>query len=182
MPRYIAFLRAINVGGRIVKMDYLKQLFETLGLTSVETFIASGNVFFEAKGKDSQSLERKIESALKAGLGYEVSVFVRTEAELAAVAGHAPFPAAMVETAAAFNVGFLAGEVDQARRDALMALQTDLDDFHLHGREVYWLSRVRQSDSKITISVFERALGMRATFRGINTVRRMTAKTGTARV
>ena len=159
-----------------MKMDYLKQVFEMLDFASVETFIASGNVFFDAKSKDGQALERKIEGALKSGLGYEVRVFVRTEAELAAVATHVAFPAAMVEASAAFNVGFLAGEVDQARSEALMALQTPLDDFHVHGREVYWLSRVKQSESKITIKVFERALGMGATFRGINTVRRMTEK------
>ncbi len=44
MPKYIAFLRAINVGGHTVKMDYLRVLFETLGFSDVETFIASGNV------------------------------------------------------------------------------------------------------------------------------------------
>ena len=43
MTRYIAFLRAINVGGHTVKMDQLRALFEELGLSNVETFIASGN-------------------------------------------------------------------------------------------------------------------------------------------
>ena len=52
MPRYIAFLRAINIGGHTVKMDDLRQLFESLQFTSVETFIASGNVIFKA-GSDN---------------------------------------------------------------------------------------------------------------------------------
>lgn len=46
MPRFIAFLRAINVGGRNIKMDDLRALLEAMGLTNVETFIASGNVIF----------------------------------------------------------------------------------------------------------------------------------------
>jgi len=48
MPRYVALLRGINLGGHTVKMDRLKKLFEELGLKNVETFIASGNVIFES--------------------------------------------------------------------------------------------------------------------------------------
>ena len=56
MPRHIAFLSAINVGGHTVKMDLLCRLFEELGLKDVETFIASGNVIFRSPAK-SASLE-----------------------------------------------------------------------------------------------------------------------------
>ena len=47
--RLVAFLRAINVGGHNVKMDRLRELFEALGLSNVETFIASGNVIFDSR-------------------------------------------------------------------------------------------------------------------------------------
>ncbi|MCX6027691.1 MAG: DUF1697 domain-containing protein [Chloroflexi bacterium] len=53
MPRSIAFLRAINVGGHTVKMDRLRQIFESLGFSNVETFIASGNVVFETTAQDT---------------------------------------------------------------------------------------------------------------------------------
>ena len=48
MPRYVALLRAVNVGGRVVKMERLRQVFEETGLTGVSTHIASGNVLFTA--------------------------------------------------------------------------------------------------------------------------------------
>ena len=65
MFRFIAFLRAINVGrGRTVKMRSLRQVFESLGFSEVATFIASGNVVFETRTKKSQMLERKIERGL----------------------------------------------------------------------------------------------------------------------
>jgi Protein of unknown function (DUF1697) len=80
MFRFIAFLRAINVGGgRTVKMQSLRQVFESLGFSRVTTFIASGNVVFETTTKKTKALERKIERALKAVLGYEVRTFVRGE-------------------------------------------------------------------------------------------------------
>jgi uncharacterized protein (DUF1697 family) len=68
--RYVAFLRAINVGGHIVKMDQLRKLFEGLRLANVETFIASGNVIFDCGAEDAQKLERRIEAHLQKSLGY----------------------------------------------------------------------------------------------------------------
>ena len=76
MPKFIAFLRAINVGNHTVTMDQLRRLFEELGFTNVETFIASGNVIFDAKAKTVSSLEAKIEKHLEKVLGYEVSTMV----------------------------------------------------------------------------------------------------------
>ncbi|HEX7528041.1 MAG TPA: DUF1697 domain-containing protein, partial [Thermoanaerobaculia bacterium] len=87
MPRLVAFLRALNVGGRVVKMGALKRDFETMGFTDVETFIASGNVVFSSKG--ARGLEAKIANALEQELGYAVATFVRTVAEVADAAVHA---------------------------------------------------------------------------------------------
>ena len=88
--KYVAFLRAINVGGHTVKMAHLKELFESLDFSNVETFIASGNVVFDSRS-NSKSLERKIEKHLQAELGYEVSTFVRTIEELNRIAAHPAF-------------------------------------------------------------------------------------------
>jgi Uncharacterized protein conserved in bacteria len=78
MPRYIAFLRAINVGGHVVKMDHLKKLLESVNLSNVETFIASGNAIFESSGRTPKVLKKKIADCLLKDLGYEVATFIRT--------------------------------------------------------------------------------------------------------
>ena len=177
MPRYIAFLRAINVGGHnTVKMDFLRRLFESLGFSNVETFIASGNIVFETKQKNVRALEREIEGRLRAALGYEVSTFIRTDAELAAIANYKPFSQPDLDGAAALNIAFLADGLDDESSQRLLALRTEIDDFHIHGREVYWLCRERQSGSKISNAVIEKTLGLRSTLRGANTVRKMAAK------
>jgi len=107
MSKYIAFLRAMNVGGHTVKMDALRQLFESLGFSNVETFIASGNVIFEANAGNTKSLEKKIETCLLEALGYEVATFIRTDAEVAEIAKYKPFPQSQLDTATALNIGFL---------------------------------------------------------------------------
>ena len=178
MPRLIAFLRAINVGGHTVTMARLRQEFEALGFTNVETFIASGNVVFTSRSADAAALEKKIEKRLQAALGYEVATFVRTAAEVATVAGYEPFKAARVKDAGACCVGFLSAPLDAASIRTLMAFKSDIDDFHTKGREVYWLCRTKQSDSTFSNYDMERALKIRATFRGINTVVRLAAKHG----
>jgi uncharacterized protein (DUF1697 family) len=175
--RYIAFLRAINVGGHVVKMDRLRKLFEGEGFTNVETFIASGNVVFDGAGCGA-TLERTIESMLKDALGYNVATFVRTGAELRALAAHEPFSPAAIERATAFNVAFLSQPLDAKGKRALTALKTRDDDFDVHGREIFWLSRVRQSESMISNAVFEKTLDQRSTVRGISTVRKMAEKYG----
>jgi uncharacterized protein (DUF1697 family) len=173
MPKYIAFLRAINVGGHNVKMDYLRQLFESLGFADAETFIASGNVIFETKVGNTKALEKKIEACLKESLGYEVATFIRTDAELAGIAAYQPFPQSQLDAAAALNVGFLAEPLDDSAKQKLMSLRTEIDDFHVHGREIYWLCKKKQSESKVSNVVIEKALGVKTTLRGVNTVRKL---------
>ena len=176
MPRLIAFLRAINVGGHTVSMAQLRKEFEALGLQNVETFIASGNVIFTSRSRDLAALEKKIESRLRASLGYEVATFLRTDAEVAELAGYRPFDAARIASARAFCVGFLDRPLDAKTSKALMAFKTDNDDFHSRGREVFWLCKTGQGESTFTNVKMEKALKVRATFRGMNTVVRIAAK------
>lgn len=173
MPRYIALLRAINVGGHVVTMADLKKPFVKLGFEEVETFIASGNVIFSSPSRSPDALEKKIEAALEKALGYEVSTFLRTDAEIAEIAQRRPFAAAHMKDATTFCVGFLAGPLDTVGHKALKGFANDLDRFHHHGREVYWLSRARQSESKFTNALMEKALKLRSTFRNMNTVERL---------
>jgi uncharacterized protein (DUF1697 family) len=176
-PRYIALLRAINVGGHTVKMDHLRKLFEALGLAHVETFIASGNVIFGAPAESVQTLEKQIERHLQQSLGYEVITFIRSAAELAAIASYQPFAAS--ELAADGNflyVAFLADQPGDAAQQKLMTFRNEVDDFHIHKREVYWLSRKKISESTFSGALLEKTLKMPATMRNVTTVKKLAAK------
>lgn len=177
MPRYFAFLRAINVGGHHpVTMERLRELFRSFGFSAVETFIASGNVVFEDGSRACAELERGIESGLRKELGYDVATFIRTVAELRAVAGFAPFPESRLAQAAALNVAFLKEKPGDEPIRKLLALRTDIDDFRVHGREVYWSCLQQQSQSKFSNAALEQALGQPSTLRGLATVRKMAEK------
>jgi uncharacterized protein (DUF1697 family) len=182
VPRYVALLRAINVGGHIVKMDQLRKLFTQLGFTDVETFIASGNVLFTSPSKSSAALENKIEKHLKAALGYEVATFVRTAAEVCQAAAHEPFSAVVMKAPYhGVYVSFLREAPGAAAKRAVEALRSDNDEFHINARELYWLSRLPFSETKIGGALLEKTLGMPATMRSVTSLRKLAAKCGNAK-
>lgn len=177
MPKYVAFLRAINVGGHTVKMDYLRRLFETVGFANVETFIASGNVIFDSKSRNPTSLEQKIEKLLRKILGYEVRTFVRATSELAAVINYKPFSEAELSAAGhTLYVGFLPEKPSNEAKKKVLSLSGATDDFAVHGCEVYWLCRATFSQSEVSGALLEKTLGTRATFRNITTVKKIAEK------
>jgi uncharacterized protein (DUF1697 family) len=176
MPKYVAFLRAVNVGGHIVKMDQLRRLFELQGFTNVETFIASGNVIFDSPVRSPQKLEKKIEQSLKENLGYEVGTFIRSTAELAEIASYKPFPGEDDAEGCVVYIGFLGDTPAAEAQKKLLLLRTRVDEFHSNGREFYWLCRAKMSDSKITGNLLQKALGMSTTLRNSNTVQRLATK------
>lgn len=167
MPRYVAFLRAINVGGRTVKMEELRKHFEVAGYTDVRTLIASGNVVFETKTTNKAKLETTIEAMLKKSLGYEVATFIRTPQELAEIVARS---AAKLTDAAHQHIAFLKSATST---DTLAPFVTETDSFHAEGREIHWFCQTRTSDSKFSGAVLEKTLRQPATFRNITTVRKL---------
>jgi uncharacterized protein (DUF1697 family) len=177
MPKYVAFLRAINVGGHTVKMDHLRGLFEALGFSNVETFIASGNVIFDSKSKATKSLEKRIEEHLQETLGYKVATFIRSTSELAEVASYKPFSDAELNTeGSVLYIGFLEDSPGDEARQKLLSFKTNVDEFHVSGREVYWLCRKKFSESEFSGARLEKTLGMQATLRNSTTVRKLASK------
>jgi uncharacterized protein (DUF1697 family) len=177
MTRYVAFLRAINVGGHVVRMDALRRLIESVGASNVETFIASGNVIFDTSRRNATVLEGLIETRLQQALGFDVVTFLRTIPEVAAVAAHTPFGPSENEPGAILYVGFLKNEPDEQRRRAVAGFRTNSDDFAVREREVYWLRR-RTAQSVFAPPPFEKTLGGPMTMRGVKTVRKIAAKYG----
>jgi len=176
MTKYIALLRAINVGGHTVKMDQLRGIFESMGFANVETFIASGNVIYETNSKDTEKLENTIEKKLKNELGFEVATFIRSSSELTGIANYRPFPKPQMDSATALNIAFLSKPLDAGLKKLVMGLKTDIDDFHVHRREIYWLCLKKQSESKFSNNLLEKTLSIKSTLRGIKTIKKMADK------
>lgn len=109
--RYVAFLRAINVGGRnMIKMEDLKRLCESLGLKNVRTFIQSGNVLFDSAARNADALARKIEKGIKQQFRLDIAVAVTSLSSLEKLARENPFGKTVASPDVRLFVIFLVAE------------------------------------------------------------------------
>lgn len=90
--RFVALLRAVNVGGRKVTMKELKEEAEKLGYTNARTLVASGNLVFDTKKTPDAKLETTLEAAIEKAFGLFSEVMVRNPDEWAAIIKANPFP------------------------------------------------------------------------------------------
>jgi uncharacterized protein (DUF1697 family) len=169
--RFVAFLRAINVGGRNVKMEQLRRIFESVGLTNVETVIASGNVVFDSRSRSAPAVEKKLQAKLEAALGFTVATYVRSMEELSAIVAHKPFR--RIPNTATLFIAFAAEETSSETQKKLLAQQGKTDQLSFRAREIYWLCLTRYSDSKFSGPALEKLLGMPVTVRNARTVERI---------
>ena len=172
MVAHIAFLRAINVGSRRIKMETLKEIFESFGLDHVETFIASGNVIFESEN-DASSLEEVIETGLRDALGWEVATFLRTFDDIDDLLEQTPFEGS--ETANVY-ASFLTSAPDKAVIEKVEGFSTPTDSFSFYEDHLFWRCEGPSHKSKFSNAKLERALGSPATNRNVKTLHRLLEK------
>lgn len=175
MARFVAFLRGLNVGGHRVKMDVLRARLEAMDFTDVRSFLASGNVIFDADG-DAADITQQIEEDLQTGLGYEVLTFLRSAAEVQAIAGFQPFPRDVVDgSRGKLQVILLRDALPAAVRRQVERLSTDDDRLAIEGREVFWLPAGGTQESDLDLAVVEGLRGP-VTVRTKNTIDRIAAR------
>jgi uncharacterized protein (DUF1697 family) len=162
VTRRVALLRGVNIGGRKVPMAALRQVFEELGHADVRTYIQSGNVVFDATGSATR-VRAAIEQAIGRAFGLDVTVLLRTPAELAKVVAHNPYGADAYVT-------FLDGVPDRKRIAVLDPAPFAPDEFCVIGQEVYLRCPNGYGRTKINNTFFEKKLATRATTRNWRTV------------
>ncbi len=158
---HVAFLRAINVGGRRLTMDELKAGFAPLGFQDVATWQATGNVAFRTDPDAAVGdLEARIAVVLGDELGIEVPTIVRTADQVRAIASGVPFTEEQVAaTDGRVQVLFVRDEPTAAAIEAALSHDTDEDELHWGERELWWLPRTGVSTSDLRVRQVE-ALGV----------------------
>jgi uncharacterized protein (DUF1697 family) len=172
MTQYIAFLRAINVGGRMVKMEDLKKILAIPGIKNISTYIQSGNVIFDSMETDKEILAKKIEAKLQKSLGFEVKTLVRTIPDIEAIIKKNPFKKHTDDMA--LHVSFLSEKANDTLLDQLLALQTEFEQFRFIDTEGYILVRKgAYGETKFSNNFLEKKLKLYATTRNWATVNKM---------
>jgi uncharacterized protein (DUF1697 family) len=161
---HVALLGGINVGGHRVAMDRLRTEMEALGFTGVSTFIASGNVRFDAP--PTADHDDRIAAALHAAFGWPVPTFVRTARELVHAVDLRPFGA--LPDGHTHMVAFCRTEPSHA----IEAASTDHEQFEVHGVDVHWHVAGGLMSSALTLPKLAKVLGQPCTTRNMNSLRK----------
>lgn len=174
MTRYVALLRAVNVGGTgKLPMSELKKAVESIGARDVSTYIASGNVLFEARGTEA-AVAKQIQGALRAKQKLDTDVLVRTAAQLEPLVNDHAF-ADRGAPGAKLHVVFLSAAPAASAIAKLDPSRSPGDEIAVRGREIHWYTPNGAGQSKLSMAYFERVLGVAGTTRNLNTVTKLLA-------
>ncbi len=165
----------MNVGGHRLTNDELRAHFTALGFRDVATFRASGNVVFAGEEQAPDAVCERIERGLETALGYAVPTFVRTAAEITAIAAAEPFDAQQLRAAGKLQVGLMATPAPPQAQAQALELAGDTDGLVFDGRELYWLPRGGVLDSTLDMTSLARTLGV-MTIRTMGTITQVAAK------
>jgi uncharacterized protein (DUF1697 family) len=169
MVTIISLLRGVNVGGHgRIKMLELVEIYRSIGLENVRTYVQSGNVVFSYNGKSDTSITSLIEKGLTNRLGPEIKVFNRTRSELAKIVATNPFKD---RDNTKLHITFLYSKPPaNYQQDSVKAAAAKGEEFSIVKREAYLYLPNGYGRSKLSNNFFERKLGVPATTRNWNTV------------
>lgn len=155
MITYIAFLRGINVGKQNrIKMSDVKQMFVSLGLCQVQTYIQSGNVVFQSDQEET-ALGQRLEEEFAKVFGFSVIIILRSLTELENVSRNCPFSAEAIAEADALAsaeslyVAFLQQAPSEDKLLRINPFSGENDQFRIDGRNVFLLFQHSIRDSKL---------------------------------
>ena len=135
MDTYFAFLRGVNVGGVVLKMEDLRKLLEYIGYSKVRTYIQSGNAIFECGEANKRRMEAEIGFEAKGVVGKDIAVIVLSREELAAIV--ASHPLACLGPEENLYVTLLAQDPEAGDRENLLGTMNDVDR-HVMGRKAVY--------------------------------------------
>ncbi len=169
-------LRSVNLGAHNrVKMELLRDLCGSLGLSRIETCLQSGNVVFQAKTKDLAGLPKRIEKAVEQQLGFRTVAVLRTPAQLRDVFAANPFAKRPGLEPAKLLVTFLSGDPDQDGSAKVLAMKIAPEELRIHGREIYTYFPDGMARPKSSMLLIEKTLRTQGTGRNWNTVTKLLA-------
>jgi uncharacterized protein (DUF1697 family) len=174
MTAAISLLRGVNVGGHHkIKMEELRELYESLGLRHAQTYVQSGNVVFRTDARDFTRLSKRIADAIEERFAFRPGVILRTAADLRAVIAANPFASRRDLDPSRLLVQFLAGEPPADVRERVLRIESEPEELRMGGRELYIYYPSGMARPKVAWTFIEKTPQTPCTGRNWNTVRKL---------
>lgn len=166
MHTYIALLKGINVGGhKKVPMATLRKLLSKAGLKNVKTYIQSGNVIFQYSQKNK--VEELIQQEIKSYFGFDVSVLIKTRADLKRVFDACPFSEEKKKTS---YFTLLHNTPSKALAKTASEKVYEDEEYKIINDCIYFYCATGYGQAKFNLNYFEKKLSTIATARNYNTM------------
>ena len=170
---YVALLRGINVGGKNkVDMKQLKAAFEEVGMTSVRTYINSGNVIFSSTSRSRSRLTEVLEDAIARTFGFKVGVLVRDLKNMRAVVKAVP-RTWVNDTTMKCDVMFLWDDVARASVVKELLIKPEIEDLKYVAGALIWRVDRNGVTRSGQMKLVRTPLYKRMTIRNCNTTRKI---------
>jgi uncharacterized protein (DUF1697 family) len=174
MTVIISLLRGVNVGGHNkIKMDALRNLYESLGLQGAQTYVQSGNVVFRTKEQDLSRLAKRIEGALGKQFAVRADVVLRTSSELRGVISRNPFAKRRELDPKKLLVAFFKEKPNAECLQNALKIKTAPEELCIDGGVAYIYFPNGMARPKMSWPAIERALKDTSTGRNWNTVTKL---------
>ena len=171
MNTYISILRGLNVSGhKMIRMEALRAMFESLNFKNTKTYIQSGNVVFQSKEINIDTLEQKIAKEIQKEFGFEVPVIVKELDEIKIVLKNNPFVNKRKEDVTKLHITFLSGEPAKDSTEKIKDVNYMPDEFIITGKAIYLFCPDNYGNTKLNNNFFENKLKVIATTRNWKTV------------
>jgi uncharacterized protein (DUF1697 family) len=168
MGCFCAFLRGVNVGGVVLKMEDFRKLLAYIGFSNARTYIQSGNAVFESPESNRRKMEAEIAHEVKHLVGRDIAVFVLSAGDLGnIVAAH---PLAAMGDSGKLYVTLLSQDPEAGDRDNLLGTMNDIDLHAMGSRVVYSFYGEGYGKSKRSNNFIEKMLRVSATTRNWDTM------------
>jgi uncharacterized protein (DUF1697 family) len=169
MHEYVSLLRGVNVGGKVVRMENVAELYRSMGLWDVRTYIQSGNVLFNTSEKDIPRLAAELQAGMKNRFSIDVTVIIRSRRELTSVVDRNPYVKRGLESKVLY-VTFLAEKPAAMALRSLPVDENTPDRYEAIGREVYLWCPGGYGKTVYSNCYFEKHVKVGSTTRNWNTV------------
>lgn len=164
-------LRGINVSGqKKIRMADLRDLYESLDLTNVKSYVQSGNVVFDSTEQDASKLAKLIEAQIEQVFEYVVPVFIRDRDDFQRIIASNPFSIKRKEDPARLYVTFLYRSPSASELSNLVIPNNETGEFFVGEQEILLFCPNGYGRTKLSNNFFEKKLNVAATTRNWNTV------------
>lgn len=166
MKTYISILRGINVAGKNkIKMDALRNSYESLQCKNVTTYVQSGNVIFQGENIRPVEWGVRISKKIKIDFGFEVPVIVLEIEELQQIVRENPFVKHRDKDAAFFHVTFLGSNPLKSNFDAIALKKQTGEEIAFTEKAIYLYCPNGYGKTKLNNAFLENKMQVTATTR-----------------